>query len=141
MKELDSYLQHHHISEDEAIRVAALHFIGKAHAWWIFESCSLKNANTSSYARFIEILVGRFDGKLPKTHVLEQEELKKKKPLHVMEETIDLTPLQKTMGEADILHHTLLEARPLSHIPKQEGMGISFSQEDPTVEMMPIHID
>ena len=55
VKELDSYLQQHHISEDEAIIFAALHFRGKAHAWWIFESFSLKNANTSSYARFIEI--------------------------------------------------------------------------------------
>ena len=36
VKELDSYLQLHHISKDEAIRVAALHFKGKAHAWWIF---------------------------------------------------------------------------------------------------------
>ena len=53
-----------------------------------------------------------------------------------MEETIKSTPLQKT-----ILHHTLLEAIPLSHIPKQEGMGISFSQEDPIIGGFPIHID
>ena len=36
VKELNSYLQLHHISGDEAIRVAVLHFRGKAHAWWIF---------------------------------------------------------------------------------------------------------
>ena len=36
VKELDSYFQQHHISEDEAIKVAVLHFRGKAHAWWIF---------------------------------------------------------------------------------------------------------
>ena len=118
VKELESYLQQHHIYEDEAIRIAALHFGGKAYAWWIFESCSLKNSNTSSYARFIKTLVGRFDRKLPKTHVLEQEKPKKTKTLHVMEENINLTPLQKTMGGVDILHPTLLEARPLSHIPK-----------------------
>ena len=76
MKELDSYLQLHHISEDEAIRVAALHFRGKAHAWWIFESCSLRNVNTSSYERFIETLMGRFGEKLLKTH--EQGKLDKK---------------------------------------------------------------
>ena len=110
MKELDSYLQLHHISKDEAIIVAALHFIGKAHAWWIFESYSLKNENTSSYGRFIETFMGRFGEKLPKTH--EQGKLQKKKPLHVMEEN----PLQETMGEADILHYTLLEARPPVHI-------------------------
>ena len=121
MKELDSYFQQHHISEDEAIRFAALHFRGKAHAWCIFESCSLKNTNNSSYARFIETLVGRFGEKLPKTH--EQGKIERTKPLHVMEEN----PLQKNMGEVDILHYTFPEARPLVHIPKQEGMGISFS--------------
>ena len=70
-----------------------------------FESFSFLNANTSSYARFIETLVGRFDGKPPKTH--EQEKLERTKTLHVMEENIKFTPLQKTRGEADILHHTL----------------------------------
>ena len=62
VKELDSYLQLHHISKGEAIRVAALHFRGKAHAWWIFESYSLKNANTFSYARFIKTLMERIRG-------------------------------------------------------------------------------
>ena len=33
VKELDSYLQLHHISKYEAIKVAALNFGGKAHAW------------------------------------------------------------------------------------------------------------
>ena len=84
VKELDSYFQLHHISEDEAIRVAALHFRGKARAWWIFESCSLKNVNTSSYEIFLETLVGRFGEKLRKTH--EQGKIERKKPLHVMEE-------------------------------------------------------
>ena len=45
------------------------------------------------------------------------------------------------MEETDILQHILLDAKPLSHIPKQEGMGISFSREDPIVEMLPTHID
>ena len=35
------------------IRFVALHFRGKTYAWWIFDSCSLKDANTSSYFRFI----------------------------------------------------------------------------------------
>ena len=77
----------------------------------------------------------RFGEKLPKTH--EQGKLEKKKPLHVIEET----PLQKTMGKFDILHYTLPEARPPDHILEQEGMGITFSQGDPMVEMLPTHID
>ena len=45
------------------------------------------------------------------------------------------------MGGADIFHYTFPEGRPPVHILGQEGMGISFSQEDPTIEMFPIHID
>ena len=77
----------------------------------------------------------RFGEKLPKTH--EQGKLEKTKPLHVMEET----PFQKTMTGAEVLHHTLMEAKPLVHILEQEGMGITFSQRDPIVEMLPTHID
>ena len=33
VEELDTFLQQHQISEDEAIRVAALHLGGKAYAW------------------------------------------------------------------------------------------------------------
>ena len=75
----------HHIFGGEAIRVAVLHFRGKAHAWWIFEYFSLKNANTLSYERFIKTLMERFGEKLPETH--EQGKLGKTKPLHVMEGT------------------------------------------------------
>ena len=45
------------------------------------------------------------------------------------------------MGEANILHYTLPEERPPVHILEQEGMVISFSQENPTIEMFPTHID
>ena len=69
VEELDTFLQHHQISEDEAIKIAALHFGGKAYAWWIFECFSLNNANNSSYARFIKTLVGKFDKKISETHV------------------------------------------------------------------------
>ena len=79
--------------------------------------------------------MGRFGEKLPKTH--EQGKLEKKKPFHVIEET----PLHKTMGEADILHYTFPEAKPPVHILEEEGMGITFSQWDPIVEMLPTHID
>ena len=51
VEELDSYLQQHQISEDKAINFSALNFGGKAYAWCIFEPFSLKNANTSFYAR------------------------------------------------------------------------------------------
>ena len=135
VKELNSYLQLHHIYGDEAIRVAVLHFRGKVHAWWIFESFSLKNANTFSYARFIKTLMERFGEKIPKTH--EQGKPEKTKPLHVMEET----PFQKTMIGANVLHYTLPEGKPPVHILEQEGMGITFSQRDPIIEMLPTHID
>lgn len=116
VEELDTFLQQHQISKDEAMKVATLNFGGKAYAWWIFESFSLMNENTSSYARFTKTLVEIFYGKLSSIHVVELNKPKQTKPLHVMEETINSTPLQKNIEEADILHHTLLEARPISYI-------------------------
>ena len=57
VEELKTMLQQHKVSKGDAIRFAALHFRGKTYAWWIFESCSLKDANTSSYFRFIEAMM------------------------------------------------------------------------------------
>ena len=104
VEELDTFLQQHQISEDEAIRIAALHFGGKVYAWWLFESFTLKNANTYSYARFIKTLMERFGRKNYETHVEETNTSKQTKPLHVMEETIDSKSLQRTIKEAEILH-------------------------------------
>ena len=86
-------------------------------------------------------MVERFEGKFYATHVLKLNKHKQTKTLHVMEETINSTPIQKTIEEANILHHTLLEARPLSHILEQEGMEIPFSKEDLIIGRLPIHID
>ena len=38
VEELDTYVQQHQVSKDEAIKVAVLHFEGKDYAWWLFES-------------------------------------------------------------------------------------------------------
>ena len=43
VKELDTHVKQHQVSENEAIRVAVLHFEGKAYDWWLFEYFSLKN--------------------------------------------------------------------------------------------------
>ena len=48
---------------------------------------------------------------------------------------------RKKSEKKNVLHYTLPEAKPLVHILGQEGMGISFSQEDPTMEMLPTHIN
>ena len=45
------------------------------------------------------------------------------------------------MRGTDILHYTLSKEKPPVHILEQEGMGITFSQKDPTIEMFPTHID
>ena len=42
VEELKTMLQQHKSSKGDAIRFAALHLRGKTYAWWIFESCSLK---------------------------------------------------------------------------------------------------
>ena len=119
-------LQQHKVSKGDAIRFAALHFRGKTYAWWIFESCYLKDANTSSYFRFIGTMMERFGGRKSKTHAEKQTKI-----LHVKEKNINLDPLWDIVEKAGILHHTLLEARYPSHILAQERMEVSFPKGDP----------
>ena len=139
-EKLDIFLQQPQVSKDEAIRIATLHFVSKALAWWIFECFSLKIANSSSYARFIETLLRRFDGKVYATH-MERLKHPQTKPLHVMRKNINSDPLHKPMKEINILQHTFLEAKPLSQISEQEGMEISFSRKEQILERLPIHVD
>ena len=60
VEELETFLHHHQMLEDEAIIIAALHLRGKAFSWWIFESFSLRNVNIASYANFTKTLVKIF---------------------------------------------------------------------------------
>ena len=78
-------MQQHQVSEDEAIRVAVLHFEGKAYAWWMFESFSLKNFNTCSFTNFTKKLVERFDKK--------HEKIKPMKILHKLGGPTNSKPL------------------------------------------------
>ena len=95
VKELKTFLQHHHIPKDEAIKVAVLHLRGKAYAWWIFESFSLRNVNIASYASFTKALVKIFDRRIHETHMVETNKKTQTKPLHE-----NIGPLQKAMEEA-----------------------------------------
>ena len=126
VEELQTYLQQHQVSEDEAIRVTALHFEGKAYAWWMFESFSLKNVNTSSFENFTKQLVERFDKK--------HKTIKPIKLFHKLGGRTNSKPLWKPIGGAHILHDTLLEARSLFHNLGKEGMKVPFATEDPLIE-------
>ena len=88
VKDLETYLQQHQDLENESIKVAALHFEGKAYAWWMFEYFSLKNENTSTYAKFTRRLVRRFYAKHSETSLVELAKPKKTKPLHELEGSI-----------------------------------------------------
>ena len=81
MEELET-LQQHQMPEDEAIKVAALHLRGKAYAWWIFESFSLRNVNIASYASFTKALVEIFDTRIHETHIVQINMKTQIKPLH-----------------------------------------------------------
>ena len=82
VEELEAFLQQHKIPKDEAIKVAALHLRGKAFAWWIFESFSLRNVNISSYANFNKALVEIFDRRIHETHMVDLNKKNHIKPLH-----------------------------------------------------------
>ena len=135
VEELDTFLQHHQIPEDEAIKVVVLHMRGKAYASWIFESFSLRNVNTTSYASFTNALLIRFDRMIHDTHMVELNKGTQTKPLHE-----NAIPLQKTMEEAEKLHHTLLEESISSHTFEQESMEVSLSKRDPIIGRFPIHV-
>ena len=72
--------------------------------------------------------IRRFDEKHSKTPLVDLDKPKKTNPLHVLEESINPTPLQKTIEEVNILNNTLLEARSVSHTPGKEGREIFFSK-------------
>ena len=93
MKELDTFVQQHQVSEFEAIKVVALNFEGKAYAWWLFESFSLKNANTSTYEKFIIRVVERFDEIFYETPLVELDKPKQTNPLHELEGNMNPNPL------------------------------------------------
>ena len=121
--------------EDEAIRVVVLHLRGKAFAWWIFESFSLRNVNIASYANLTKALVKGFDGRILETHMMGLHKEGQKKPLHE-----NAMPLHRKMEEAKNLNQNLLEKELSSHILKQWSMGISFPKEDPIIERLPNHV-
>ena len=112
VEELESILQQHNISKDDATKFSVFHLIGKAHAWWILESFPLRNAHVLSYANFTKALVKIFDEGIHKTHVEEQTQ---DKTLHVMDENLSTIPLHGIIMEAGTLHHILLGERLSSH--------------------------
>ena len=92
MNELDTYVQQHQVSENEAIKVATLYIEGKAYAWWFFEYFSLNNENTSTYAKFIRRIVERFDEKSYETPSIEFIKPNRTKILHGFEGSIKSAP-------------------------------------------------
>ena len=96
VKELDTYVQQHQVSENEAIKVAALILESKSSAWWLFESFSLKNANTSTYENFTERLVERFDDISCETSSITTIKPHQTKLLHELGGSIYQNPFLKT---------------------------------------------
>ena len=133
VKKLDTYFQLHQVLEEEAIRVVALHLQGKAYAWWLFESSSLKSVNMSTYAKFTRRLVKIFDFKPSKISLGEQTEPKNSKPLHEMGGSMKITPFQDIVEGVKYLLHDFPRAKaPLQqeHSSQEEDMCVPFSRRD-----------
>ena len=96
------------------MRVSALHLQGKAYAWWLFESSSLKGINISSYARFTRKLVKIFDVRHSETSCENQIKPKKFESLHKLEYSMEPTPVLNIFeGVEDLLHNFPKEKAPL----------------------------
>ena len=63
VENMDIYFQLNKVPEDEAIKIAALHFEGEAHNLWFHGLSTLGHNNVSTYAEFTRILVDIFDRK------------------------------------------------------------------------------
>ena len=123
LEELENFVQQHQVSEIEAIKAAALHFEGKAYAWWLFEYFSLKNENTPTYARFIARLIERFDEAPCVTSSIDTIKPHQTNILHEQEGSMNPTPFLKTM----VGGVSLFDAFPGARSPLDEG---SSSQEE-----------
>lgn len=133
VKELDNYVQQHQVSENEAIKVAVLHLEGKAYSWWLFEYFSLKNENTSTYAKFIRRIVERFDEKSYETPSIESIKPYQTKILHGLARSINSAPFQKTIEGEGNLYDTFPKAKSPLHediSSQEEDMEIPPSKED-----------
>ena len=114
------------------IKVAAFHFEGKAYAWWLFEPFSLKNANTSTYARFIKRVVERFDEEYYEIPSMESIKPNRTKILHGLEGSLNLAPFQKTIeGDGNLYDVFPREKSPLHEdlYSQGEDMEITLSKE------------
>ena len=110
-----------------------MHLQGKAYAWWLFESSSLRNVNISTYARFTRRLVKRFDLKQSGTFLGEKTKPKKSDPLHELERSMKPTPFHNIVeGVKDLLHHFPKEKAPLQqeNSSQEEDMSVPFSRRD-----------
>ena len=132
MEEPNTFQQQHHISEEEIIKVAALHLRGKAHAWWKLESISFENVKASSYVSFTKSLVKGLDQNILGNHDKELNQGTQTKPLHR-----NAIPPQETIGGAKNLHQALLEAKLPSHTFEQKKKELSFPKVDQIIGMFP----
>jgi len=110
-----------------------LHLQGKAYAWWLFESSSLKNENISTYAKFTRRLVKRFDSMPSRIYMAEKTKPKRLEPLHEMEISMKITPFQNIVeGVKDLLHDLPRAKAPLQqeHSSQEEDMSVPFSRRD-----------
>ena len=95
------------------MQVVALYLQGKAYAWWLFESFSLRNVNISSYARFTRRLVEIFDVHA-KNSLRKQIKPKESEYLHELEKYMEPTPFQNIVeGVKDLQHDFPREKAPL----------------------------
>ena len=101
------------------MKVEVLHLQGKAYAWWLFESSSLKRVNISSYAKFTRRLVKRFDVRHAETSWGEPIKPKKSESLHELEESINPPPFLNIVEGVEDMFHDFPKAK----APLQQGLS------------------
>ena len=76
VEKLNIYFHLNQMAEMEAIKVATLHLDGEAQDWWFHGMVTLGHSTVTTYAKFTQRLIERFDRRDPEQHFVELTRLK-----------------------------------------------------------------
>jgi hypothetical protein len=73
---LDAYLQLNSMEEENSIKYATLHLLGKDHDWWFHGVTTFRHGKITSYRDFTRRLIDKFDREDHDVHFRELTQMK-----------------------------------------------------------------
>jgi hypothetical protein len=104
VQNLDTYFKLNPMMESKSIGFATLQLEGEANEWWYHGLARLGHSRITSYLKFIERLMERFDRRDPELHLRDLTQLKQTRSVEAF-----ITEFQrKAMAVSDISKHRLV---------------------------------